>query len=40
MGANPVNFDTDYTAILTKATALGYTLPSASTQTKQNQLLS
>ena len=39
MGANPVSFDADYTAIITKATALGYTLPSASNQTQQNTLL-
>jgi hypothetical protein len=31
--------DVDYQAILTKATALGYTLPSAGQQTKQNQLI-
>lgn len=33
------SFDADYQAILNKATALGYTLPSASVQAKQNTLL-
>lgn len=33
------SFDADYQAILDKATALGYTLPSASVQAKQNTLL-
>lgn len=32
-------FDTDYQAVLTRATALGYTLPSAAQQIKQNQLV-
>lgn len=32
-------FTAEYQAVIAKATALGYTLPSASTQTKQNQLL-
>jgi hypothetical protein len=32
-------FDPDYSAILNRATALGYTLPSASVQAKQNTLL-
>ena len=30
-------FDADYQAVLTRASSLGYTLPSASVQTKQNQ---
>jgi hypothetical protein len=33
------SFDADYQAILNRATALGYTLPSASVQVKQNTLL-
>lgn len=33
------SFDADYQAILDKGTALGYTLPSASVQAKQNTLL-
>ena len=32
-------FDADYRAVLNYATSLGYTLPSAGQQTKQNQLL-
>lgn len=34
-----VVFDTDYQAVLTYATSLGYTLPSLSQRTKQNQLM-
>jgi hypothetical protein len=33
------SFDADYQAILNRATTLGYTLPSASVQAKQNTLL-
>lgn len=33
------SFDADYQAILNRATTLGYTLPSASVQVKQNTLL-
>ena len=33
------SFDADYQAILNKGTALGYTLPSAAVQAKQNTLL-
>jgi len=32
-------FDTDYQAVLTYATSLGYTLPSSGQQIKQNQLM-
>jgi hypothetical protein len=32
-------YDTDYQAVLTKATELGYTLPSSAQQLKQNQLV-
>jgi hypothetical protein len=32
-------FDTDYQAVLNRATALGYSLPSAGQQTKQNTLV-
>lgn len=34
-----LNFDADYQAVLTYATSLGYTLPSAGQQVKQNQLV-
>lgn len=34
-----VVFDTDYQAVLNYATSLGYTLPSAGQQVKQNQLM-
>jgi hypothetical protein len=38
-GQNGVAFDTDYQAVLNRATTLGYNLPSASQQIKQNTLL-
>jgi len=39
MGANPVSFDANYTAILANGTSRGATLPSVSQQAKQNQLI-
>jgi hypothetical protein len=38
-GQNGVAFDADYQAVLNRAVALGYTLPSASQRIKQNTLL-
>jgi hypothetical protein len=38
-GQNGVAFDTDYQAILSRATTLGYTLPSVSQRIKQNALV-
>ena len=38
-GQNGVAFDTDYQAVLNRATTLGYTLPSASQRIKQNSLV-
>jgi len=35
-GGSGVSFDSDYQAVLDRGTALGYTLPSASQRTKQN----
>jgi hypothetical protein len=39
LSSSGVSVDTDYQAVLTKATSLGYTLPSASQQAKQNTLV-
>lgn len=39
VASGSVPIDSDYQAVLNRATALGYTLPSSSVQTKQNQLL-
>ena len=38
-GGAVVGFTTEYNAVLARGTALGYTLPSASVQAKQNDLL-
>lgn len=38
-GPSGPSFNTEYNTILTRATALGYTLPSASQQIKQNDLI-
>jgi len=39
LGGGGVVFTTEYQAVLDRATALGYTLPSAGQQVKQNQLV-
>jgi len=36
---NSAGFDPDYRAILDKATALGYSLPTAAQKTTQNKLI-
>jgi hypothetical protein len=38
-GQNGIGFDADYQAVLNRAIALGYNLPLASQQIKQNQLV-